>query len=392
MMRLLLPRKNLARRPSMKIGVISGTFHPDTGGPATYLYHMLPMLQSLGHEIRLITSGEPYPYDYGYPVIRQTRTQSAQRRLLSFVREMSGLIRWADVLFVNGYVLPLPFIRPFYRKRIVAKIVSDFSWEYADRNRLTTLDVIAFQTAKLPFRLALLRFIYRTIVRLTVDDVIVPSDHLARLVSGWGVSPERVQVIHNAIPESNLCGIDRVQLRLELGLPLDKRLLVSIARLTPVKGVDVALRALALLPDDVHFVIVGEGDQKSELERLSPSGRVHFVGRQEHDMALRYLRAADVFVLSSHTEGLSHVLLEALSVETPAVVTQVGGNPEIVTDEVNGLFVPPNDPPALAKAVQHVLDDAELSKRLTENGRIRSNDFSWQTTVNRTEGLLKSGQ
>lgn len=373
----------------MKIGIISGTFHPDTGGLATYLYHLLPILQAQGHEIRVVTFGEPYPQDYGYPVVRQSRRLPLPRRLFNLTGDILKLGRWSDVLFVNGYVLPLPFIRPFYRKRIVAKIVSDFSWEYADRNQLTTLDVVTFQQAKLPLKLALIRFVYRRIVRFAIDEVIVPSEHLARLVRGWGVKSDHIHVIHNAIPESGLYGTDRAMLRRELGLPQDKPLLVSIARLTPVKGVDVALRALALLPENVHFVIVGEGEQQAELEALAPPGRVHFVGRQEHSVTLRYLRAADIFVLSSHTEGLSHVLLEALSVGTAAVATQVGGNPEIVTDGVNGLLVPPNHPPMLAAAIQRLLDDAALAAKLTEAGHVRSADFSWATTVMRTESLLK---
>jgi glycosyltransferase involved in cell wall biosynthesis len=109
-----------------------------------------------------------------------------------------------------------------------------------------------------------------------------------------------------------------------------------------------------------------------------------FVGRQEHEAVLRYVRAADVFVLSSRTEGLSHVLLETLSVGTPAVATRVGGNPEVLTDDVNGLLIPSEDPAALAAAIQRLITDPALAARLAEAGRVRSADFSWDATVSQT--------
>jgi glycosyltransferase involved in cell wall biosynthesis len=370
-----------------KIGVISGTFHPDTGGPATYLYHLLPTLQQHGHEVRLLTYGDPNTEDYGYPVQRITRRQSLPRRLWHFTGVMWTLAQWADVLYINGYVLPLPLIRPFYRRPIITKIVGDLAWEYATRNRLTDLDELPFQTANLSPRLTILRWLYHRAVALS-DTVIVPGEHLAGIVRGWGLAADQVRVIYNGIPESDLHGISRQTLREALNLPLDAPLLVSIARLTPRKGVQVALQALHLLPEAVQMVVVGEGDQLAELQALAPAGRVHFVGRQSHELTLRYLRAADVFVLSSFTEGLAHVLLEALQVGTPIVATAVGGNPEVVTDGVNGLLAPPGDPTALAAAIERLYREPEFAAKLTAAGHIRSTDFRWETTVNQTEHLL----
>lgn len=370
-----------------KIGVISGTFHPDTGGPATYLYHLLPTLQQHGHEVRLLTYGDPDPEGYGYPVQRISRRQSLPRRLWHFTRAAWSLARWADVLYINGYVLPLPLIRPFYRRRIVIKIVGDLAWEYATRNGLTDLEELPFQKAALPPRLAILRWLYHRAVALS-DQVIVPGEHLAGIVRGWGLAAEQVRVIYNGIPSSDLYNASRQALREELNLPIDAPLLVSVARLTPRKGVQVALQALHLLPEAVQMVVVGEGDQLAELQALAPAGRVHFVGRQPHDLTLRYLRAADIFVLSSFTEGLAHVLLEALQVGTPIVATAVGGNPEVVSDGVTGLLVPAGDPSALAAAIERLYREPEFAARLADAGRIRSEDFRWETTVERTEALL----
>jgi glycosyltransferase involved in cell wall biosynthesis len=372
----------------MKIGILTGTFHPEPGGPPTYLYHLLPALQARGHQVRVLTYGEPHEHPYGYSVTRISRRTLIPMRLLQYIRAAIEFVRWADVLYVQGYTIPLLALRPFIRGRIVAKVVSDFSWEYARRHHLTDLDVVAFQSAPHSAKVRLLRFAYQRATRLA-EAIIVPSDHVAGLIRGWGIPAERIHVVHNAIPESDLEHVDRETLRKELGLTQERRILVSVGRLTAVKGFDVAIRALAELPD-CQLVIVGEGEQRAELEALAApyAERVTFVGRQPHDLALRYMRAADVFVLSSYTEGLSHVLLEALSVGTPAVATAVGGNSEILTDDMNGLLVLSGSPAALAAAIRRIIDQSYLSNKLVQAGLARSQDFSWEATVARTEAIL----
>jgi glycosyltransferase involved in cell wall biosynthesis len=375
----------------MNIGILAGTFHPEVGGPPTYLYALLPDLLKRGHGVRVVCYGDAPPHDYGYPVRRISRREAVPLRFMRYMQAAFELARWCDVLYVQGYVFPLMLLQPLFRKRVVTKVVGDFSWEYARRHHLTDLDVTAFQTAPHPLKLRLLRAAYHAALRLS-DAVITPGDHIASLVRNWGVPSDRVHVIHNAIPESDLRQADRMTLRQQLGLPPDQPLLVWVGRLIDIKGPEVAVAALAHLPGAV-LVMVGEGGQRATLEAQSAAfpGRVIFTGPQDHDRVLQIIRAADVFVLSSYTEGLSHVLLESLSVGTPAVATRVGGNPEVLTDAVNGLLVPPGSPEALADAIQRLLSDPALHARLSEGALRRGEDFSWSRTVERTEALLRGG-
>lgn len=374
----------------MKIGVVTGIFHPEAGGPATYLYYLLPLIQARGHEVRVLTFGEPDPHDYGYPVTRISRMQSFPRRLWAYWRELVRLARWSDTLFVMGYVVHLPALRPLYRKRIVTKIVGDYVWEYASRHGYTSVDPVQFQSAKLSPKLSLIRRVYHYAVNRS-DAVIVPSDFLGGLVRGWNLPASRLHVVYNAIPDTDLHTADRAALRRQLNLPPDVRILVTVARLTLYKDIDVTIKALENLPD-CHLVLVGDGPMLEALQAMAPAGRVHFVGRQPHDVTMQYLRAADIFVLNSRVEGLSHVLLEALAVATPAIATNVGGNPEVITDGVNGLLVPTGDPAVLAdalvKAVRRLLDDPILYARLEQAGRARSQDFNWDAAVNKTLSVL----
>lgn len=381
----------------MKIRVLSGVFHPESGGFSTYLYHLLPLLVEQGHDVALLTFGEPQPYEYGYPVTRISREGTTLfQRVSRMIREAVRFSREADVLLVLGYVQPLPLIRLArllarnQKPRIVLKIVGDYVWEYSYRNGLTRLDVVDFQKARLPLHWEIINRLYHFAVR-QADEVFVPSEHLARLVRGWGMPPQNVHVIYNGIPDPKLYEVERAALRRELGLPVDAPLLVTISRLAPVKRIDIALEAMRLLPDDVHFVIVGEGNDRDSLEAQAESimpRRAHFVGRQEHDMTLKYLRAADLFVLSSATEGLAHVLLEAQIVGTPAVATSVGGNPEVVIDGENGRLVPMENPQALAEAIRDLLGQPDLRQRYAEAGYARREMFLWDHTVQQTIDLL----
>lgn len=378
----------------LRIAVVTGTFHPEPGGPPTYLYHLLPELVARGHAIRVLTYGEAdAPTDYPYTVRRISRRQSIPRRLVAFSRAAWELARWADVCFVQGYGLPLIPAQLRFRRPVVIKIVSDFAWEFARRHAWIApdVDVNTFQQMPLPWRVRLVRW-QQTLTARLARAVIVPSAHVQRLVIGWGIAPEKVHLIYNAAPPERDLPPTREAARAALGLPEDRPLLLSVGRLTAVKGFDVAIRALADLPD-AALIVIGDGEDADALETLADEtgvvDRVIFCGRREHRDVLIAMRACDVFVLSSHTEGLSHVLLEALSAGKPAVATAVGGNPEVITHGESGLLVPPGDPAALAGAIRRVLDDPALAQRLGDGARVRSAAFAWEALVAQTESLLR---
>jgi glycosyltransferase involved in cell wall biosynthesis/peptidoglycan/xylan/chitin deacetylase (PgdA/CDA1 family) len=142
-----------------------------------------------------------------------------------------------------------------------------------------------------------------------------------------------------------------------------------VARLSPEKGVDCLLDALALLAADgegARLAIVGDGPDRSALEdRARAAGlsdRVDFLGFQPKVATL--LPTMDVFALPSRSEGIPLALLEAMAASRPCIATRVGGVPEVIEDGVNGLLVPPEDPAALANAIRRLLKDPTLRDRL----------------------------
>ena len=110
-----------------------------------------------------------------------------------------------------------------------------------------------------------------------------------------------------------------------------------------------------------------EGEIRQAAESLDLSGLVHFLGSRRDVPDL--LQAMDIFVLPSYSEGLSLALLEAMAAGLPVIVSRVGGNPEVVTDGVTGLLIPPRDAAALAGALEWLLTDPALAEKLGENAR-----------------------
>jgi len=157
--------------------------------------------------------------------------------------------------------------------------------------------------------------------------------------------------------------------RAELGLEPGTQLVLAVGRLVEQKNHELAIRAIASVPDTV-LAIAGDGPLRPHLERVADEegvdGRVRFLGVRPDARAL--MGAADAIVLSSHWEGLPLSALEALASGTPLVATDVRGLRELVVDDQDALLVP-EEPEALAAALRRVLDDRGLAARLAEAGK-----------------------
>jgi glycosyltransferase involved in cell wall biosynthesis len=176
-----------------------------------------------------------------------------------------------------------------------------------------------------------------------------------------GLSPGSVLTIHNGVPDESP----------QATRPLRSGPLIgAVGRLEPQKGFDMLIRALATI-DDATLVLIGDGAERQRLldlaRRLSVAERIEWVGWS--DDPRRYLSTFDVFVLPSRFEGFPLALLEALLARRAVVATAVGSVPEAIRDGETGLIVPVDDPAALAGAIQRLLADERLRRRLGEQGR-----------------------
>jgi glycosyltransferase involved in cell wall biosynthesis len=222
---------------------------------------------------------------------------------------------------------------------------------------------------------ALLKLARGAALNRLVDLRAAVSEYTASMVRRvHGVPPDRICIIENAVDLSRFRGIDGCAVRAELGLSREK-LVVSVARLDEEKGGSVLLRAMSLLDGDAHLALVGEGERERAWRELAASlgiaQRVHFLGLR-NDVE-QVLAASDVVVVPSQwQEAFGLAVVEGMAAGKPVVVTQSGAMPAIVEDA--GLVVPRHDAVAMAEALQRVLADETLARRLAVRARRRAEE------------------
>jgi len=225
-----------------------------------------------------------------------------------------------------------------------------------------------------------------------VDRFIAISQAVRQALVDGGVAPDKVAVVHSGIDLSRFDGVTAGGLREEFAVPADARVVGNVAAMADHKGQRYLLaampRVLAAEPRARLFV-VGDGELRGALEaqtrELALGEAVTFAGFRTD--VPQWLALFDVFVMSSHLEGLCTSVLDALAMRRPVVATAAGGLPEIIRHEATGLLVPPKEPGPLADAILRLLRDRELGRRLAEAGRRHvEQEFSAESMV---EGTLR---
>jgi glycosyltransferase involved in cell wall biosynthesis len=259
----------------------------------------------------------------------------------------------------------------------------------APAGRLARVPVVVHtrhcQTTSLSFRQALGM---RLASALSNVVVAVSEDSASILRRSEHVVPSKSPVIRNGVDLAAFAPGNR-------WARVPGQRVISVGRLVAVKDFAMLLHAAARLADalpNFQLDIVGDGPERRALEALRTSlgleTRVHLLG--ERDDVARLLSGADVFALTSTSEGLSMSILEAIASGLPVVATAVGGNSEILIDGTAGLLVPPGNPASLASALLSVLEDPT---RLASMGRAArkhaERHFDLRDVVARYESLYR---
>lgn len=220
-----------------------------------------------------------------------------------------------------------------------------------------------------------------------VDSIISLSEEMADVADKIANTRSKTKVVRNGVDTDAFYFIDQNECRAKLDLPSDQKIILGVGALIHRKGFDVVIKALKkiiLKPElnNTHFYILGsegaEGDYRKELKalviNLGLNEHVHFVGAVPNNELITWYNAANVFCLSSRGEGSPNVLTEALASGCPAVATNVGSVPEIMTSEPNlGAVVTVDDIDAITKDLSALL--------LTETDRAAQaanlNKYTW---------------
>lgn len=231
------------------------------------------------------------------------------------------------------------------------------------------------------------------------SDLILAStgEEVGQLADLYAAEPDRVEVVPPGVDHRVFHPGDPAAARAALGLE-DRRVLLFAGRIQPLKGLDLAVGALAELDaPDVTLVVVGGpsgGDGADELarirelvEELNVGAQVRFVRPQPQGVLADYYRAADVCLVPSRSESFGLVALEAAACGTPVAAAGVGGLRSLVVDGVTGFLVDERDPKAFARPIRRLLEDPALAATMSARAETRSLGFSWDMTAARLRRL-----
>ncbi len=213
------------------------------------------------------------------------------------------------------------------------------------------------------------RWLLRIYQRLIIDATVTNCEACREsVIKHQGAHPESVVVIENGIDAGRFLECNSAEGQKTAGRGVSRRVGI-VAGLRPGKNVDLFLQAAKLIAEEipgVHFEVAGDGPLRRQLQSLTDElglrDQVTFHGNVVQVPEL--LSTLDVAVLCSSAEGLANSLLEYMAAGRPIVATQVGGNAELIQDEVTGLLTPPGDAAALARAILRLLSDRGLARRL----------------------------
>lgn len=364
----------------MKILIATGLYPPDIGGPATYTVFLEKHAPRFGFELVVVPFGNVRRYP---PVIRHLLY------LVTLIRKSRG----CDVIYALDTVsVGVPALIAHFVTRIplMLRVPGDYAWEQGQQRYGVTETLDEYLThPRQPLPVRFMAWLQYQVAR-HAKHIVVPSDYMKGVVTGWGIDPEKITRIYSILKTIDVQGFAKERNN-------EVFTVTTAARLVPWKGVARLIDAVVGLHRGgmpVKLVVIGDGVCRRELEArtasLEANAFVRFTGALPRTELGRELTASDVFVLNTSYEGLSHQLIEVMSLGLPIITTPVGGNIELITHEETGLMVPFNDTEALQDTLYRLYSDRVLGATLATNARKSVNKFHEDIIVEEFVRLMRS--
>lgn len=363
----------------MKILLATPLYPPEIGGPATHAEIIAREFPLHGIKVTLL----PFSKVRWLPKVFRHAAY-----LLLCIKGAVG----ADVVYALDPVsvgLPAMLAAKLLKKKFYLRVPGDYAWEQGQQRYRIILPLDEFVVANgLPRAVHRLQEI-QTHVATNADRVIVPSKYLGGIVEKWGISSDKIRVVYSAaqspemLPEKNAA-------RKKIGIT--GPYILSAGRLVPWKGFSALIETILPLKEtfpNITLGIAGDGPDKKLLQQGASdrgvSDNVQFLGRLSAPELLEHIVAADIFILNTSYEGLSHQLIEVMHAGTPIITTNAGGNTELVTNGIEGTMVTYNDTKGIQGAIQSLLQDTAAAQKMTERAKVKAASF---TEANMIEVLL----
>jgi len=352
------------------------SLHIDTertwrGGEQQALY-LTKGLKARGHPVTVVAQpGSPFAQRAGEAGLSVVEIAMRGEADLAAVLKLRTLIKGRDVDIVHMHTSH-------------AHTLGCAAARMARRGKTVVARRVDFSVRK--HRLSIYKYLWG------VDRYVAVCHAIRRVLINDGVPGDKIGVVHSGIELETFLGAEPKDLRPEFGVPADVPVIGNVAFMADHKGQRYFVEAVPAILEkvpDARFFVVGDGELRDDLERLSATlgigERLIFPGFRTD--VPQFLQMFDVFVMSSHMDGLCNAVLQAMAMDVPVVGTDAGGIPEMVNDGKTGLLVPPRNPEAIAEAVLRLLNDQDLGGKLVSNARsLFDDDFTVDAMV---EGNLR---
>jgi len=231
-----------------------------------------------------------------------------------------------------------------------------------------------------PFLKPLFRAIFRR-----ADYIQAISNYLADWAKNMGAKCP-VEVVPNGVD------INKFEIRSTKSETKEK-ILITVSRLVKKNAVGDIIESLQYLPENVKFLILGEGEEKEKLAlivtRYALQNRVKFFGFVEQSKMMDYFQNADIFIRPSLSEGLGTAFLEAMAAGLPVIATPVGGIPDFLRDNETGLFCEINNPKSIAEKVKLLLENGGLKNKIIVNAqKLVIENYDWDLIAGKMRKIL----
>jgi len=391
----------------LNICFVSPEYFPISGGTGAYVYYLSQQLQKLGHNVHVVARHRAnsteivdgvnviYVRGVGSPLTRYWRFA---RSTLKKLEELNRKLEF-DVIHANLPLVPSFAIPNETGSALISTVHSTWKGEAEAVKRGGRRKLNPNEKSMLRFS-SLLRFYEKKLMKRS-DALIAVSMHTRKeLVELYGVAEEKIHVIYNGVDVHKFRKDgDRAGVRRELGIEEEQKVILCVGRLYYRKGLATLLQSIPKVVQkfaDVKFVISGKGFKRDEdnlralAEKLKIEGSVMLLGYFPDERLPDLYAASDIFVLPALYENFPFAILEAQSTGLPVISTRVGGIPEFLTSNENGLLVEPGDPEQLAEVVLVLLEDPELATELGTCGRrLVEEKFAWPSIAGKVVDLYQ---
>jgi glycosyltransferase involved in cell wall biosynthesis len=327
-----------------------------------------------------------------------------------------------DTYYPNYFPLPGRFFNPIkgwwfyvFTKSLISRIKNTFDFDIIHAHRVYPEGFAAILLGKL-FRKPVVitvrgsdinvlpkQFMLNRLIRFALKNaaiIIAVSKELKEKVSSLGVVEGKIKIMPKGVDLEAFKPRDKNQLRKSLGLPQDKKIVLYVGNLVPVKNPFAIIEAVSCMPQEEQkkylFVFIGQGELKQLIERkirrLNMDSIFLLTGAMQPVQIPSWMNTADILVLPSISEGMPNVLYEAMACGLAVIASDVGGITDVITDGKNGLLFSSRDFKTLSSDIIKLANDESLRKELGRNARLYLENarLTWKTNATLVESFYKT--